>query len=103
MLSPSPQAANAVGASTLLLTPALNRSPLRDAISALTRAPEPELLPDLMEQARLPTVQEEIIQALALRIAAGVRARSRSGGKAGLVQGLLQEFALSSQEGVALM
>ena len=32
-----------------------------------------------------------------------MRERSRSAGRAGLVQGLLQEFALSSQEGVALM
>jgi RHH-type proline utilization regulon transcriptional repressor/proline dehydrogenase/delta 1-pyrroline-5-carboxylate dehydrogenase len=30
-------------------------------------------------------------------------ASARAGGRAGLVQGLLQEFALSSQEGVALM
>ena len=37
MLSPSPQALNAVGASTLVLTPALDRSPLRDAISATDR------------------------------------------------------------------
>ena len=32
-----------------------------------------------------------------------MRERARASGKAGLVQGLLQEFALSSQEGVALM
>ena len=85
------------------LTAPLNRSPLRVAISALTRTPEPDLLPRLIEQAQLPASQAQAVQALALRIAAGVRARSRSGGKAGLVQGLLQEFALSSQEGVALM
>ncbi|KAF1019285.1 MAG: Bifunctional protein PutA [Paracidovorax wautersii] len=36
-------------------------------------------------------------------IAAALRARKASGGKAGLVQGLLQEFSLSSQEGIALM
>ena len=40
---------------------------------------------------------------LALRLARGVRERSADRGRAGLVQGLLQEFALSSQEGVALM
>ncbi len=38
-----------------------------------------------------------------MRIARGVRERAREGGRAGLVQGLLQEFALSSAEGVALM
>jgi RHH-type proline utilization regulon transcriptional repressor/proline dehydrogenase/delta 1-pyrroline-5-carboxylate dehydrogenase len=85
------------------LTPPLGRSPLRAAIGALTRRPEPELLPVLLAQARLPEVAAARAQALALRIARGVRERSRERGRAGLVQGLLQEFALSSQEGVALM
>jgi len=84
-------------------TAALDRSPLRDAISALTRTAEEDLLPGLVEQARLPTAQAQAAQALALRIARGVRERSHAGGRAGLVQGLLQQFALSSQEGVALM
>ncbi len=85
------------------LTPALNRSALRDAIGALTRRSEPSLLPGLIEQARLPDVQAQACQAFAIRVARGVREKSRAGGRAGLVQGLLQEFALSSQEGVALM
>ena len=38
-----------------------------------------------------------------MRVARGVRERTRDSGRAGLVQGLLQEFALSSSEGVALM
>ncbi len=84
-------------------TPALNRSALRDAIGALTRRSEPSLLPGLIDQARLQAAQADAAQAFALRIARGVREKSRSGGRAGLVQGLLQEFALSSQEGVALM
>jgi RHH-type transcriptional regulator, proline utilization regulon repressor / proline dehydrogenase / delta 1-pyrroline-5-carboxylate dehydrogenase len=84
-------------------TPPLTRSPLRDAIGRLTRTPEPELLPGLIEQARLSPAQGEQAQALALRIARGVRERSLGAGRAGMVQGLLQEFALSSQEGVALM
>ncbi len=84
-------------------TPTLHRSPLREAIAALTRRPEPDLLPGLVEQARLTPAQAEASQALALRVARGVRESSRAGGTAGLVQGLLQEFALSSQEGVALM
>ncbi len=84
-------------------TPALGRSALRDAIGVLTRMPEPDLLPGLVEQARLTPAQSEATQSLALRVARGVRQRSRAGGVAGLVQGLLQEFALSSQEGVALM
>ncbi|HWK82673.1 MAG TPA: proline dehydrogenase family protein, partial [Caldimonas sp.] len=85
------------------LTPPLLASPLRAAITALTRRPEPELLPGLVEQARLAPPAAEAAHRLALRIARAVRERSRESGRAGLVQGLLQEFALSSQEGVALM
>ncbi|MFZ2651416.1 MAG: trifunctional transcriptional regulator/proline dehydrogenase/L-glutamate gamma-semialdehyde dehydrogenase, partial [Burkholderiaceae bacterium] len=85
------------------LTPALDSSLLRQRISAMTRAAEPDLLPGLIEQASLSAAQSQAVQALALRIARGVRERSLGGGRAGIVQGLLQEFALSSQEGVALM
>ncbi|MCP5270684.1 MAG: trifunctional transcriptional regulator/proline dehydrogenase/L-glutamate gamma-semialdehyde dehydrogenase [Burkholderiaceae bacterium] len=84
-------------------TPLPARPPLRQAIAALTRTPEPDLLPGLLAQARLAPDASARTQALALRIARGVRERSRDRGRAGLVQGLLQEFALSSQEGVALM
>ena len=85
------------------LTPLLSTSPWRTAISAATRLPETELVPALLEQAQLSSAQAGAAQPLALRIAGGVRERSRAGGRAGLVQGLLQEFARSSQEGVALM
>jgi RHH-type proline utilization regulon transcriptional repressor/proline dehydrogenase/delta 1-pyrroline-5-carboxylate dehydrogenase len=85
------------------LTPPLLESPLRAAITALARRPEPELLPGLVEQARLDPDADEAAHRLALRIARGVRERARESGRAGLVQGLLQEFALSSSEGVALM
>ena len=85
------------------LTPALSTSALRSAISAATRRPEPELLPGLIEQATLAPAQQAGVEALALRIAGGVRERAVASGRAGLVQSLLQEFALSSQEGVALM
>ncbi len=87
----------------IVLTPPLNRSPLRAAVSAATRQPEPQLMPGLLEQAKVSADQAKAIEALALRIAGGVRTRARASGRAGLVQGLLQEFALSSQEGVALM
>ena len=85
------------------LTPGLLASPLRAAITAMTRLPEPELLPGLIEQARLAPPAADAATQLALRIARGVRERARESGRAGLVQGLLQEFALSSNEGVALM
>ena len=101
MNQPDPIAQDPAGIG--LFTPALLRSALRDAIGRLTRLPEHELLPGLVEGARLTPAQAQASQALALGIARGVRERSRAGGLAGLVQGLLQEFALSSQEGVALM
>ncbi|MEO8248851.1 MAG: proline dehydrogenase family protein, partial [Burkholderiales bacterium] len=85
------------------LTPALLSSSLRAAITAATRSPEPDLLPALLQQARLSPQQSEAAHELALQVARGVRERSRDSGRAGIVQGLLQEFALSSQEGVALM
>ncbi|WP_212744166.1 trifunctional transcriptional regulator/proline dehydrogenase/L-glutamate gamma-semialdehyde dehydrogenase [Ramlibacter sp. 2FC] len=81
----------------------LRREPLRAAISAACRLPEPEVLPPLLERARLPEPLAQASQALAQRIARQLRERKRAGGRAGLVQGLLQEYALSSQEGVALM
>ena len=89
------------------LTLALGNSPLRAAISEATRRPEPELLPQLLQLARLDPGATQAAQALAAQVAATLRARSREGGRSGLmagfVQGLLQQFSLSSQEGVALM
>jgi RHH-type proline utilization regulon transcriptional repressor/proline dehydrogenase/delta 1-pyrroline-5-carboxylate dehydrogenase len=88
---------------TPALTPPLADSPLRSAVTALARRPEPDLLPGLLATAAMAAPQAAATQALALRLAGGVRARSAGAGRAGLVQGLLQEFALSSTEGVALM
>ena len=84
-------------------TTQLSSSPLREAISASTRLPEPVVLPGLIALATLEPEQADRAHRLALQLACGVRDRSRATGRAGLVQGLLQEFALSSQEGVALM
>ncbi len=78
-------------------------TPLRAAITAATRRPEAEALAPLLEQARLPPEQARAAHDLAWRLADTLRHRKRAGGRAGIVQGLLQEFALSSQEGVALM
>ena len=88
---------------TLPPTPLAEPTPLRAAITASTRTPEPDLLPGLLAAATLAPAQAQAAQVLAMRIARGVRERARASGRAGLVQGLLQEFALSSQEGVALM
>ncbi len=96
-------AAGASGTAGAPSVPAGSRGPLRDAVAAIARVPEPMLLPGMLDRARLDGPQAGAAHALALRLAAGVRERARDTGRAGLVQSLLQEFALSSQEGVALM
>ena len=81
----------------------LPQSVLRAAITAAYRRPETEAMPMLLEQARLPKEQAEAANKMALGIAEKLRNQKNAGGRQGLVQGLLQEFSLSSQEGVALM
>ncbi|HDS1738006.1 trifunctional transcriptional regulator/proline dehydrogenase/L-glutamate gamma-semialdehyde dehydrogenase [Pseudomonas sp. BP8] len=81
----------------------LPQSVLRSAITAAYRRPEQEMVPMLLEQARLTTAQAEATNKLAAGIAEKLRNQKSASGRAGIVQGLLQEFSLSSQEGVALM
>ncbi|MBV4531710.1 trifunctional transcriptional regulator/proline dehydrogenase/L-glutamate gamma-semialdehyde dehydrogenase [Pseudomonas sp. SWRI107] len=81
----------------------LPQSVLRSAITAAYRRPEQEVVPMLLEQARLPAAQAEATNKLAATLADKLRNQKSAGGRAGIVQGLLQEFSLSSQEGVALM
>ncbi|MBK4998503.1 trifunctional transcriptional regulator/proline dehydrogenase/L-glutamate gamma-semialdehyde dehydrogenase [Pseudomonas sp. S31] len=81
----------------------LPQSVLRSAITAAYRRPEPEVVPMLLEQARLSAPLAEATNKLAAGIAEKLRNQKSAGGRAGIVQGLLQEFSLSSQEGVALM
>ncbi|MDG1581463.1 trifunctional transcriptional regulator/proline dehydrogenase/L-glutamate gamma-semialdehyde dehydrogenase [Pseudomonas sp. GOM6] len=81
----------------------LPQSVLRAAITSAYRRPETEALPMLLEQARLPKEQADAANKMALGIAEKLRNQKSAGGRQGLVQGLLQEFSLSSQEGVALM
>jgi predicted transcriptional regulator len=81
----------------------LPQSVLRASITAAYRRPEPEVVPMLIEQARLPAQMAEATNKLAASIAEKLRNQKSAGGRAGIVQGLLQEFSLSSQEGVALM
>ena len=81
----------------------LPQSVLRAAITSAYRRPETEAVPMLLEQARLPKEKAEATQKLAMSIAEKLRNQKGASGRQGLVQGLLQEFSLSSQEGVALM
>ncbi len=76
---------------------------LRAQVADAYRRPESEAIPSLLEQARLSPAAHAASSRLARRIASNLRKRKNAGGRAGLVQGLLQEYALSSREGVALM
>ena len=75
------------------------QSPLRAAITAAYRRDEAACLPPLLEAATLEPADRDAIRAMAFRLVSALRARGRSGG----VEGLVQEYALSSDEGVALM
>ncbi|WP_114193431.1 trifunctional transcriptional regulator/proline dehydrogenase/L-glutamate gamma-semialdehyde dehydrogenase [Edaphovirga cremea] len=81
----------------------LPQSVNRAAITAAYRRPETDAVPMLLEQARLPAPLAEATHKLAYGIAEKLRNQKSASGRAGMVQGLLQEFSLSSQEGVALM
>jgi RHH-type proline utilization regulon transcriptional repressor/proline dehydrogenase/delta 1-pyrroline-5-carboxylate dehydrogenase len=61
-----------------------------------------KLLNNFEAAAISPDLDQKIYE-LAFDLANNLRERKSSAGKAGIVQGLLQEFSLSSQEGVALM
>jgi RHH-type proline utilization regulon transcriptional repressor/proline dehydrogenase/delta 1-pyrroline-5-carboxylate dehydrogenase len=73
------------------------QSVLRAAITAAYRRPEPECVPLLLGQARMPNPEK--IHAMAAGLVKSLRGKRTGGG----VEGLIQEFSLSSQEGVALM
>lgn len=81
----------------------IERAATSSALPPLHRAPETALVPRLLEQARLSDAQRARVAALAQRLAATLRQRAPQRGREGLVQALLQEYSLSSQEGVALM
>ena len=76
---------------------------MRAAITSAYRRPESEAVPMLLEMARLDEDQVNAANKMALGIAEKLRNQKNASGRQGLVQGLLQEFSLSSQEGVALM
>ena len=75
------------------------QTPLRAAISAAYRRSEPECLPPLLDAAALAGPAAEAAAIRAGRLVTALRAKTRTGG----VEGLVREYALSSQEGVSLM
>ncbi len=75
------------------------QGPLRAAVTAACRRAEELCLPPLIEAATLGSEQDSAATDLARRLVTALRGKRRGGG----VEALVQEFSLSSQEGVALM
>jgi RHH-type proline utilization regulon transcriptional repressor/proline dehydrogenase/delta 1-pyrroline-5-carboxylate dehydrogenase len=75
------------------------QSDLRRAITAAYRRSEPECLPPLLAAARLPQPMKQEVARTARKLIEALRAKHKGTG----VEGLVQEYSLSSQEGVALM
>ena len=73
--------------------------PLRAAITAAYRRAEPDCIQALLPGATLPPATVTQAEALAARLVTALRAK----GTRGTVEGLVREYSLSSQEGVALM
>jgi RHH-type proline utilization regulon transcriptional repressor/proline dehydrogenase/delta 1-pyrroline-5-carboxylate dehydrogenase len=73
--------------------------PLRAAITAAYRVPEPVCVPPLIEAAMLNPETRAQAQSLAENLVTALRAKQKPGG----VDALIREYALSSDEGVALM
>ncbi|WP_181703946.1 trifunctional transcriptional regulator/proline dehydrogenase/L-glutamate gamma-semialdehyde dehydrogenase [Chthonobacter albigriseus] len=77
------------------------QSVLRAKITAAYRRPETECLPLLISDATLPRHTADSARDLARTLVVALREKKRGGGTG--VEGLIQEYSLSSQEGVALM
>ena len=96
-----------VGATSLAPQPFLDwaqnvlpQTDMRAAITSAWHRPEPECLPMLVQLAHVTDpAQQAAIAEVATRLVEGLRSNKVGGG----VEALVQEFSLSSQEGVALM
>jgi RHH-type proline utilization regulon transcriptional repressor/proline dehydrogenase/delta 1-pyrroline-5-carboxylate dehydrogenase len=75
------------------------QSALRAAITAATRRSEADCLGPLLDLASMPPAAAARTAEMARALVVALRGKAR----AGSVEGLIQEYALSSQEGVALM
>ncbi|RKG34065.1 trifunctional transcriptional regulator/proline dehydrogenase/L-glutamate gamma-semialdehyde dehydrogenase [Acinetobacter tianfuensis] len=72
-------------------------------INRAWRRSESECVENLLTHSQIDLELSDRIYKLAFDLAHSLRERKGDSGKAGIVQGLLQEFSLSSQEGIALM
>ena len=77
------------------------QSALRARITEAYRLPEPECLSALLAAASLPHAEAQAARTLARALVVALRRKKADGG--GGVAGLIHEYSLSSQEGVALM
>src|SRR5262245_23710137 len=75
------------------------QSELRRMITVAYRLSERQSVPPLVAAARLPQASKQAIARTAATLIEAIR-RKRTGND---IQGLVQEYALSSQEGIALM
>ncbi len=79
------------------------KSELEVEINTAWRRAETDCVQNLLDHSKISDEMNQRIHELAFDLAYTLRERKSGSGKAGIVQGLLQEFALSSQEGIALM
>ncbi|TDR93354.1 trifunctional transcriptional regulator/proline dehydrogenase/L-glutamate gamma-semialdehyde dehydrogenase [Enterovirga rhinocerotis] len=86
-------------ASPLFSIGAKAQTPLRDAITAATRRPEPDCVAALIGPASLSPEGAAKAAGIARELVTRLRAKASHSG----VEGLIHEYSLSSQEGVALM
>ncbi|MFT4182077.1 MAG: trifunctional transcriptional regulator/proline dehydrogenase/L-glutamate gamma-semialdehyde dehydrogenase [Rhizobium sp.] len=95
----NPQEEGAAAPFSAFAPPARAQSELRRAITAAYRRPETECLPPLVAAARVSEAKRYDIRMTARTLIEALRAKHKGTG----VEGLVQEYSLSSQEGVALM
>ncbi|MDH2595920.1 MULTISPECIES: trifunctional transcriptional regulator/proline dehydrogenase/L-glutamate gamma-semialdehyde dehydrogenase [Acinetobacter calcoaceticus/baumannii complex] len=76
---------------------------LEQKLNAAWRLDEATAVSHLLTSVKQDSITTQKVQTLATKIAQNLRDRKTNSGKAGVVQGLLQEFSLSSNEGIALM
>lgn len=101
-ISPSPKNAGVAGERRPFVDfapPIRPQGVLRQAITAAYRLPEAEAVAALLESATLAPEQRNAVAATARKLISALRAKHKGTG----VEGLVHEYSLSSQEGVALM
>jgi RHH-type transcriptional regulator, proline utilization regulon repressor / proline dehydrogenase / delta 1-pyrroline-5-carboxylate dehydrogenase len=86
-----------------LITSFKSKNHLENQINQAWRLDEKTAVAQLLPAAKLDEKITPQVQKLAARLAQNLRDSKKGAGKSGIVQGLLQEFSLSSHEGVALM